>query len=91
MRSRRLPNRNVVTPRAGCILACMTRAILRAAAPSTVLGYVHPAGTEVTVLEPLGETHVLVEVRIPDETLEGGACFDCIEVERAALALISPA
>jgi hypothetical protein len=58
---------------------------------------VHPAGSEVVLVEPLDATNRvwLVEVRVPDESLVGGASFDLVkaelsdlrpEISRAALA-----
>lgn len=42
-------------------------------------GHVHVAGTEVKVVEVLGAA-CIVEVRVPDESLVGGAWYDTIEV-----------
>jgi len=42
-------------------------------------GHEHPAGTEVVVQEVHGVS-CLVEVRVPDESLVGGAWYDTIEV-----------
>lgn len=43
-------------------------------------GYIHGAGTPGIAVEPLGATAWLVEVRVPDESLEGGAWYETLEV-----------
>lgn len=45
-------------------------------------GYVHPAGSEVTLLEPIDPEHRvwIVELRVPDEDLVGGAWYDHAEL-----------
>lgn len=50
--------------------------------------HVHRAGTPVVLLEPLDpdKSVWLVEVRVPDDTLVGGAWFDCIEARLDDLA-----
>ena len=41
----------------------------------------YPAGTEVTLLEPLGSGEAwLVQVRTSDDNLVGGASYECVEV-----------
>jgi hypothetical protein len=46
-------------------------------------GVAYPSGTEVTLIEPLDEWRDtwLVEVRVPDESLVGGASYDTVEVQ----------
>jgi len=45
-------------------------------------GYEHPAGTEVKLIEPLGADRRswIVEIRVPDGGLEGGAWYDHAEL-----------
>jgi len=47
----------------------------------------YPAGTEVVLVESLDKerSEWLVEVRVPDETLVGGASFDVVEIALADL------
>jgi hypothetical protein len=49
----------------------------------------YPAGSEVAVLEPLDEQRAiwLVEVRIPDPSLAGGASYDVTKANLADLSL----
>ena len=46
-----------------------------------------PAGTEVLIVDWLGQGNAaaIAEVRIPDETLVGGARYDTITIERSSL------
>lgn len=46
-------------------------------------GHQHDTGTEVNLVEPLDpeRRYWTVEVRVPDDTLEGGAWFETLEVE----------
>jgi hypothetical protein len=48
---------------------------------------VHPAGSEVVLVEPLDAARKvwLVEIRVPDETLVGGASFDVAKAELSEL------
>lgn len=43
-------------------------------------GHVHAAGTPVKLVRNLGEKMWLIEVRVPDETLAGGAWYETLEV-----------
>ena len=49
--------------------------------------HVHRSGTQVALLEPLDPNRSvwLVEIRVVDEALVGGAWFDCIEVRLGEL------
>jgi hypothetical protein len=55
------------------------RAKLRVKILSEFRGAVYPVGTGVVLVESLG-AHWLVEVRVPDESLVGGASYDTFEV-----------
>ena len=57
-------------------------------------GVVYPTGTEVTLVESLDDARSswLVEVRVPDASLVGGASYDVVKVPFADLvADLSPA
>jgi len=41
---------------------------------------VHPVGTHGVIVEELGPRVWLVELRVPDESLEGDAWYDVVEV-----------
>jgi hypothetical protein len=43
---------------------------------------IYPAGTQVTVVEQLDKHTVVAEIRIPDDSLVGGARYDTILVKR---------
>jgi len=43
-------------------------------------GHRHRVGTEGIVVDPLGPNAWLVEVRVPDATLEGDAWYETLEV-----------
>lgn len=45
-----------------------------------VAGYVHEPGARGFTVEKLGENAWLVEIRVPDESLEGDAWYDVLEV-----------
>ncbi len=45
----------------------------------------YPAGTDVVIVEQLDKHTVLAEVRIPDETLVGGARFDTVQIPKSYL------
>jgi hypothetical protein len=48
-------------------------------------GHVHPAGTEVEVLEWLAPHVCIVEFMVPDDGLVGGAWYEHQEMERSQL------
>ncbi len=61
----------------------MTTARTRRALPSSYRpGYEHPAGSEVLLVESLGPDRLdwIVELRVPDESLVGGAWYDHAEL-----------
>lgn len=43
-------------------------------------GYVHQAGATGIVVEPLGPNAWIIEVRVPDTTLEGDAWYETFHV-----------
>lgn len=43
-------------------------------------GHVHTAGTPVKLVRNLGERVWLIEVRVPDDALVGGAWYETLEV-----------
>ena len=69
----------------------VTRLQLRYDVPSrTREGHVHREGTEVAFVEPNGDDWWFVEVRVPDESLVGGAWFETLEVPKGDLDGIPP-
>jgi hypothetical protein len=56
---------------------------LRKAVSSEFRGLSYPPGTEVTLVEPVDDARSvwLVEVRVPDGSLVGGASYDTVEVK----------
>ena len=57
---------------------------LRVKIPSSYRpGFVHQPGTEVLVVEAVDpdQQYWIVEARVPDDALEGGAWFEALEVE----------
>ena len=61
---------------------------LRVAIPSRrESGFVHEVGTGVRIVEPLGTSAFLVELRIPAENLVGDAQFETVEVYERELKL----
>jgi len=64
---------------------------LRLDTPSEIRpGVIYPAGTVVTLLESVGPSAWLVEVRIKDPTLIGGASYDTVEVRSRDLVPAPP-
>lgn len=62
------------------------KSILTADIPSEQQeGLIHHAGTEVLLLEEIGPDVWLVEVRIADESLEGDAWYEVLEVSSGEL------
>lgn len=51
-------------------------------------GHTHRAGASGTMVEPIGENAWLIEVRVPDETLEGGAWYETIEATGSDFRLV---
>lgn len=46
-------------------------------------GHTHKAGTEFAPVEKLGEDVWLIEIRVPDETLEGDAWYETLEARNS--------
>lgn len=46
---------------------------------------IYPVGTSVVIVEQLDKHMVIAEVRIPDDSLVGGARYDTVVVKRADL------
>lgn len=71
--------READTPKEGTYISRMTVDVPSRSRP----GHVHKAGTEIAPVERIGkDTGVwLVEVRVPDETLEGGFWWETLELK----------
>lgn len=44
--------------------------------------FVHSVGSEAEIIELLGDDAVLIEVRVPDDTLEGDAWYETFVLDR---------
>lgn len=48
-------------------------------------GYTHPIGTVAVLVEPLDDGVWIVELRVPDKELVGGAWYDTVAMPIAAI------
>lgn len=63
---------------------------LKVAIPSRhTPGHIHPVGASGIVVEPLGPDAWLVEVRVADDDLVGGAWFETLDVYRHEFELVN--
>jgi len=53
-------------------------------------GHVHKAGARGILVEHLGARASLVEIRVPDDSLEGNAWYETIEVRNSEFRLVDP-
>ncbi len=61
------------------------RILAEPVASSTRPGHEHAAGTVVRMVEPVDTEWWFVEVRVPDDSLVGGASFETLEVAERQL------
>lgn len=54
-------------------------------------GVLHEAGAEGIIVEALDENTSLVEIRVPDETLEGDAWYDVLDLPNDTFEVVEDA